>query len=47
MTKIKPYKKLTPEQLQELLRMRKRYYISKNKKKYNRNVKHKKRGDEN
>ena len=32
----KRIKKLNPEQLQELLRMRKRSYVSKNKKAYNR-----------
>ena len=45
MTKIKTYKKLTPEQLQELLHMRKRHYISKNKKAYNRKIKHKKENE--
>lgn len=39
--KIKAYRKLSPEQLQQLLYMRKRNYVQKNKKKYNRKQKHK------
>lgn len=41
MKKDKRYKKLTAEQVQELLRMRKRGYIQKNAKAYNRKEKHK------
>ena len=41
MKKNKSYKKLTPEQLQELLHMRSRGYIQKNGKAYNRKIKHK------
>ena len=37
----KAYKKLSAEDLQGLLHMRKRGYITKNKKAYNRKVKHK------
>lgn len=39
--KIKTYKKLSTEALQELLRIRRKGYISKNKKTYNRKEKHK------
>lgn len=39
--KIKTYKKLSAEALQELLRIRRKGYISKNKKAYNRKEKHK------
>lgn len=39
--KIKTYKKLNAEDLQGLLHMRKRGYIAKNKKAYNRKKKHK------
>lgn len=39
--KIKTYKKLSAEALQELLRIRRQGYISKNKKAYNRKEKHK------
>lgn len=39
--KIKTYKKLSAEALQELLRIRRKGYISKNKKVYNRKEKHK------
>ena len=38
--KIKTYKKLSAEALQELLRIRRKGYISKNKKAYNRKEKH-------
>ena len=41
MKKNKSYKKLTAEQLQELLHMRSRGYIQKNGKAYNRKQKHK------
>ena len=37
----KVYKKLTKEQVQQLLYMRKRHYIKENKKKYTRKEKHK------
>ena len=37
----KEYKKLTPEQLQQLLHMRKRGYVQKNGKAYDRKRKHK------
>lgn len=39
--KIKSYKKLSAEALQELLRIRRKGYISKNKKAYTRKEKHK------
>lgn len=39
--KIKTYKKLSAEALQELLRIRRKGYVSKNKKAYNRKEKHK------
>lgn len=39
--KIKSYKKLSAEALQELLRIRRKGYVSKNKKAYNRKQKHK------
>lgn len=39
--KIKSYKKLSAEALQELLRIRRKGYISKNKKAYSRKEKHK------
>ena len=40
--KAKAYKKMTPEQLQGLLYMRKRGFVQKNKRAYNRKRKHKK-----
>lgn len=39
--KVRSYKKLSPEQVQQLLYMRKRHYVQKNKKKYSRKEKHK------
>lgn len=39
--KNKQYKKMTPEQLQQLLHMRSRGYVQKNGKAYNRKQKHK------
>lgn len=44
--KDKSYKKLTPEQLQGLIHMRKRGYVERNGKAYNRKVKHKGREEE-
>ena len=41
MKKDKRYKKMTPEQLQGLLHMRKRAFVQKNGKAYNRKQKHK------
>lgn len=41
--KIKAYRKLSAEALQELLRIRRKGYVSKNKKAYNRKQKHKNR----
>ena len=43
--KDKRYKKMNAEQLQDLLRMRKRGYIQKNAKAYNRKEKHKNKGE--
>ena len=42
MKKNKQERKMTPEQLQGLLHMRKRSYVQKNGKAYNRKQKHKK-----
>jgi hypothetical protein len=44
--KDKSYKKLTAEQLQGLIHMRKRGYVERNGKAYNRKVKHKGRGED-
>jgi hypothetical protein len=41
MKKDKRYKKMNADQLQDLLRMRKRGYVQKNAKAYNRKAKHK------
>lgn len=41
--KVNAYKKLSAEALQELLRIRRKGYVSKNKKAYNRKQKHKNR----
>lgn len=41
MKKNKRERKMTPEQLQSLLHMRKRAFIQKNGKAYNRKIKHK------
>ena len=45
MKKDKREKKMTSEQLQALLHMRKRSWIEKNGKAYSRKIKHKKRGN--
>ena len=42
MKKLNEYKKMSAEQVQELLYMRKRHYVAKNKKAYSRKEKHKK-----
>ena len=39
------YNKLSPEEVQGMLHLRKRGYIAKNKKAYNRKKKHKNRGE--
>lgn len=44
--KSKRERKMTPEQLQELLHMRSRGYVQKNGKAYNRKEKHKGKGRE-
>ena len=44
--KDKSYKKLTPEQLQGLIHMRKRGYVERNGKAYNRKKKHKNKGED-
>jgi hypothetical protein len=43
---LKALKKMSPEELQGLIHMRKRGYIQKNKKAYNRKRKHKGREEE-